>query len=109
VISGGFWFGDPEFPEPAFYSYTAPEPPGLAERPLRPATAMWVPRRGSHLAVLRYDSARQEHDPRAAVKEFLRSAYQAGAELAGWDAGRLACPGGVTDMVAAGQVAGGPR
>jgi hypothetical protein len=108
VISAGFWFGDPGFPEPAFYSYTAPEPPGLAERPLRPATALWVARRGSHLAVLGYDSAREEPDPRAAVHEFLRSAYRAGAELAGWDADWLACPGGITDTVAAGRAADGP-
>ena len=32
VISFGFWFGDDRFAEPAFYSYTAPEPAGLAER-----------------------------------------------------------------------------
>jgi hypothetical protein len=103
VISAGFWFGDPDFPEPAFYSYTAPEPPDLAERSLHPATALWVPRRGSHLAVLSYDDARKEPDPRAAVHAFLSSAYRAGAELAGWDAARLTCSGGVTDAVAAGR------
>ena len=42
VISAGFWFGDDAFPEPAFYSYTAPEPAGLAAEPLRPAAARWV-------------------------------------------------------------------
>jgi hypothetical protein len=30
VISFEFWFGDDRFAEPAFYAYTAPEPPGLA-------------------------------------------------------------------------------
>src|SRR5918995_4127225 len=39
VISFGFWFGDDTFTEPAFYSYTAPEPPELAAEPLRPASA----------------------------------------------------------------------
>ena len=39
VISFGFWFGDDRFSEPAFYSYTAPEPPGLADAPLQPAAA----------------------------------------------------------------------
>ena len=34
VVSSGFWFGDPTFPEPAFYSYTAPEPAGLADAAL---------------------------------------------------------------------------
>ena len=97
VTSFGFWFGDDAFPEPAFYSYTAPEPEGLEGEPLSPATARWTPLRGGHLAVLRYDDARAETDPRAAVLDFYESAYQAGARLAGWDVAALAAPGGVTD------------
>ncbi|MGI8335921.1 DUF5996 family protein [Actinomadura scrupuli] len=97
VISAGFWFGDDTFPEPAFYSYTAPEPEGVENEPLRPAAARWTEQRGSHLAVLTYDSARAEPDPRAAALEFYESAYQAGARRAGWDIDALACPGGITD------------
>jgi hypothetical protein len=99
VISFGFWFGDDTFTEPAFYSYTAPEPAGLAGEPLSPASARWVTRGDSHLAVLRYDAARVETDPRAAVLAFYESAYQAGAGRAGWDIAALACPGGITDPV----------
>jgi hypothetical protein len=97
VISFGFWFGDDTFTEPAFYSYTAPEPAELAGEPLSPASAQWIARNDSHLAVLRYDEARAETDPRAAVLAFYESAYQAGARRAGWDIARLACPGGITD------------
>jgi hypothetical protein len=97
VISFGFWFGDDAFPEPAFYSYTAPEPEGLDGEPLSPAGARWIAQRGSHLAVLRYDDARADADPRGTVLAFYESAYQAGARRAGWDVVRLACPGGVTD------------
>jgi hypothetical protein len=97
VISFGFWFGDDRFPEPAFYSYTAPEPPGLSDEPLRPEAARWEPWNGSHLAVLRYEGARAAAEPRASVLDFYESAYRAGARLAGWDAERLASPGGVTD------------
>ncbi len=100
VISSGFWFGDDTFPQPAFYSYTAPEPAGLAGEPLLPGTAEWVEQRGSHLAILRYDDARAEPSPREAVLAFYQSAYEAGARLAGWDVGAVACPGGVTDPVA---------
>jgi hypothetical protein len=99
VISFGFWFGDDTFTEPAFYSYTAPEPAGLAGEPLSPASARWVARGDSHLAVLRYDAARVETDPRAAVLAFYESAYRAGAGRAGWDIAALACPGGITDPV----------
>jgi hypothetical protein len=97
VISFGFWFGDDNFGEPAFYSYTAPEPAGLGGEPLRPGAAEWVEQRGGHLAVLRYDKVRAEPDRRAAVLDFYESAYQAGALRAGWDVERLACPGGITD------------
>ena len=98
-VSFGFWFGDDRFPEPAFYAYTAPEPAGLADQPLRPAAAWWDPRDGSHLAVLSYDDARTQPDPRATVLDFYESAYQAGARLAGWDVQGLASPGGITDPV----------
>jgi hypothetical protein len=97
VISFGFWFGDDRLGEPAFYAYTAPEPPGLAEEPLQPAAAWWMPRNGSHLAVLGYDDARAGDNPRSRVLDFYESAYLAGAGLAGWDIGRLASPGGITD------------
>jgi hypothetical protein len=99
VLSFGFWFGDDRFAEPAFYAYTAPEPAGLADQPLEPEAAWWDRRDGSHLAVLRYDDGRATSDPRASVLDFYESAYQAGARLAGWDIGRLACPGGITDPV----------
>jgi hypothetical protein len=97
VISFGFWFGDEKFGEPAFYSYTAPEPHGLAKESLQPATAQWMDQNGSHLAVLRYADARTHSDPRRSVLDFYESAYQAGARHAGWDIQRYTSPGGVTD------------
>ncbi|MFJ2952914.1 DUF5996 family protein [Streptomyces sp. NPDC087226] len=98
VISAGFWFGDPSFPEPAFYSYTAPQPAGLEHSPLRPEAASWVARdSGTHLAILTYEDVRTAPSPRAEVLAFLDSAFLAGAGAAGWDVARDACPGGVTD------------
>jgi hypothetical protein len=96
VISFGFWFGDPTFPEPAFYSYTAPEPEGASDEPL-PEGSRWLERGGSHLAVLPYDGVRAGPDRRAAVLDFYEAADRAGASRAGWDIDRLACPGGITD------------
>ncbi len=85
VISFGFWFGDDNVPAPAFYSYTAPEPEGLADEPL-PAPAAWQEANGSHMALLMYDDVRQSDAPREAILQFLESAYRAGARRAGWDA-----------------------
>ena len=90
VISFGFWFGDDNVPSPAFYSYTAPEPEGLADEPLLPGAATWVESNGAHLAVLMYDDVRADEGRDELVLEFLESAYQAGARRAGWDIGDLA-------------------
>jgi hypothetical protein len=90
VISFGFWFGDDKensVAAPAFYSYTAPAPEGLANEPLRPPTAKWTPDGG--MALLMYDDVRTEENARASVLEFLESAYGAGARKAGWDTGPL--------------------
>lgn len=85
VISFGFWFGDDKtVPAPAFYSYTAPEPAGLADEPLSPAAANWADSNGTHMALLMYDDARGAADPRETVLEFLESAYLAGARRAAW-------------------------
>ena len=86
VISFGFWAGDRSYPYPAYYSYTSPEPPGLREQPLRPPAAEWTPQAsGSSLAILRYDEVRAAEDPRSTLLDFLQSAFEAGASLAGWD------------------------
>ena len=84
VISFGFWAGDENVPAPAFYSYTAPEPENLPDKPLDPASAEWNTDNGA-MALLMYDDVRNSDDPRRAILEFLESAYQAGAKSAGWD------------------------
>jgi hypothetical protein len=90
VVSFGFWAGDDHTPEPAFYSYTAPEPEGLRDQPLRPAAARWATVRGGSMALYTYEAFRTADDPRASLLEFLDSAYLAGATTAGWDIDALA-------------------
>jgi hypothetical protein len=97
VISFGFWFGDTSMPEPAFYSYTAPEPSDLTDGRLLPDAARWTPRGGSHLAVLPLHAVQDSPDRRGAILDFYESAYRAGATRAGWDIDRLASPHGITD------------
>lgn len=103
VVSFWFWFGDDNIPEPCFYAYAAPEPEGLTDQPLSPAAAEWVSSGHGHLALLRYDNARKQSDPHAAVLEFFESAYRAGARRLGWNITDMACPGGVTDPHLAGH------
>ena len=85
VISFGFWFGDDNVPAPAFYSYTVPEPEGLADVTLSPDTAYWQESNGSHMALLMYEQASGAEDPRGTILEFLESAYEAGAKKADWN------------------------
>jgi hypothetical protein len=85
VISFGFWVGDHAQRFPAYYSYTAPEPAELPNQALHPRQAEWITRGTGSLAVLPYDDVRSATDPRATLLEFVQSAYQAGASLAGWD------------------------
>src|SRR5215204_5376592 len=83
VISFGLWPGDANVREPAFYSYTAPEPEGLTEHPLSPEAASWLPEGG--MALLAYEEVRNSSSPTKTLLEFLESAYRAGANSAGWD------------------------
>jgi uncharacterized protein DUF5996 len=85
LVSFGFWAGDQNVREPTYYSYAAPEPAGLRERPLRPDEAFWADQNGGSLARLPYEAVRTAADPRATLLAFLESAYEAGAGASGWD------------------------
>jgi hypothetical protein len=84
LISFGFWAGDDNIPDAAYYSYTSPEPEGLRDQPL-PA-GDWIDSGSGSLAILPYDSVRTAPDPRATLLAFMQAAYEAGARLAGWEA-----------------------
>jgi len=94
VISFGFWPGDDNVPDSAYYSYTAPEPEGLREQPL--AVGSWMPTSAtSSLAILPYEEVQTSEDPHRILLAFYESAYEAGARLAGWDTTAFtssACP-----------------
>jgi hypothetical protein len=84
LISFGFWAGDESVPTPTYYSYTFPEPPGLAEQPLEPQAARWVEVGSGHQARIAYEDIRVAESPREALLSFLQSAYEAGARTARW-------------------------
>ena len=82
-ISCGFWPGDERFPDPAFYAYASPTPPGLPSAALRPAEAFFSPEMGEFL--LLYEDVRNTTSPEQALLEFFQSTYEAGVTLAHWD------------------------
>jgi len=83
AVSFGFWAGDDNTQDAAYYSYTSPEPAGLRGRPL--PLGDWIASGNGSLAILPYEAVRTAHDPRRALLAFLQGAYEAGAGLAGWD------------------------
>ncbi|HEX8852833.1 MAG TPA: DUF5996 family protein, partial [Pyrinomonadaceae bacterium] len=87
VISHGFWPGSAAAPEPAFYSYTAPEPEGLSRAVVRPPEAFYSTELKEFL--IRYEDVRRADAPAQALSEFLQSTYEAGANLAGWERASL--------------------
>ncbi|WP_143960831.1 DUF5996 family protein [Litoribacter populi] len=84
-ISFGFWAGDEKQREPAFYSYTWPNPEGLETNPLSPNEAKWIDNNGSPMALLHYHDLINKDNPSQELKQFLNSAYSAGIKSAGWD------------------------
>jgi hypothetical protein len=87
VSSVGFWPGNADFPEPAFYAYAAPEPEGFKSAAIQPAAAFYSPQFNEFL--LKYDDVRLAADPKAALRAFLDSTYAAAANLGKWNRAEL--------------------
>jgi len=85
--SAGLWPGGGPVPEPAFYAYAYPEPPGYAERPVKPAAAFY--QREMREFILPYEQVRTAADPDEALLGFLQSTYEAAAEAGRWDRAAL--------------------
>ncbi len=83
VISAGFWPGGGDIKGPAFYAYSAPEPAGFAGAAVRPSAAFY--HSGLREFFFMYDDVRLSPSPKEALLEFLRSTYDAAADLARWN------------------------
>jgi len=92
VISFGFWFGDDNIREPAFYSYTYPAPQEINKTKLQPDSAKWVDSNGSPMAILLYNDIREKDNAKELIMDFLESSYRAGASLSGWNLEDLEVP-----------------
>jgi hypothetical protein len=81
-ICGGWWPGDPSYPDPAFYAYAWPKPAGVEHASIRPRGAAW----NTTIREFLLPSAvvQTSADPRAAILEFLRTTYNVGAKMLGW-------------------------
>jgi len=87
VISHGFWPGGGPLPNPSFYAYAVPEPPGLKEARVQPEAAYYHRELGEF--ILPYDAVRTASSPDQAILAFVESTYDRAATLAGWDRAAL--------------------
>jgi len=87
VISHGFWPGSVQIPEPAFYAYAVPEPPGLKDASVQPAGAYYHRELGEF--ILPYEAVRTAASPERAIMEFVDSTYATAATLGNWDRAAL--------------------
>ena len=76
--SCGFWAGGERYPQPVFFSYVYPEPPGFKD-----ALPGYEPALGEY--VLPYDAVRAASSPDEKLLEFLQATYAAAADLGRWD------------------------
>jgi hypothetical protein len=87
VISVGFWPGNGEGTDAAFYAYAAPEPAGFSTAKMIPATASYNTKMSEYF--LPYEEVRKSPSPRQALLDFAESTYIAGATLGNWDRAAL--------------------
>lgn len=82
LIEVGWWSGSSAYPKPAFYSFTYPQPEGIEDAEVSPASARWDSTMGEFL--LDYDDLRNSTDPDGDLLSFFETTYKAGAEKANW-------------------------
>jgi hypothetical protein len=87
VSSCGFWPGGGPIPYAAFYSYAYPEPVGFPEALVEPGAAFYSP--DLREFILPYDAVRQSTSPDDTLLDFLKTTYEAAANLARWDRASL--------------------
>jgi len=87
VSSVGWWPGDVRLPEPHYYSYAFPEPPGYRDARVRPDDAYYHPTLNGFY--LPYETLRTAAEPELQLLEFCQSTYEAAADLGRWDRSAL--------------------
>lgn len=87
VISHGFWPGGGAVKEPSFYAYAAPEPAGFKDAAIEPGATFYSKEMSEFF--LPYEAVRTSNSPESDLNAFLKTTYDAGANLGKWDRGNL--------------------
>lgn len=89
VCSAGFWPGNEQFPQAAFYSYCYPSPAEYGRQQVEPSEAYFHQQMGEFL--LPYEAVRESADPEQALLAFLQTTYDAAVSTARWNRAELDC------------------
>ena len=92
-ISIGWWPGDPNHEQSAFFAYAYPATDGFGDADLSPAAGRWDAKLGEY--VLASDDIRESPDPHAVAVEFARSALRHACAVCEWDPALAATAEGV--------------
>ena len=92
-VSIGWWPGDPNHEQAAFFAFAYPAPDGFGDTDLSPAAGRWDAKLGEY--VLDWDDIRESPDPHTAAVEFGRAAFRHGCAVCEWDPALAATAQGV--------------
>ena len=87
-VAFGWWPGDRNYTEAAFYAYAHPAPAGFAGATLSPGQSRWDAGLGEY--ILDWKDVCQSSDPRATALEFAHSAFHHACAVCDWDPALLA-------------------
>ena len=82
-VAIGWWPGNPDHEQAAFFAFAYPTPAGFAEADVDPAPARWDAQLGEY--VLDWGDIRESPDPHALALEFARSAFRHACSVCEWD------------------------
>ena len=82
-VAIGWWPGDPNHEQAAFFASAYPAPDGFADADISPAAARWHGQLGEY--VLAWEEIRESPDPHALALEFARSAFRHACAVCEWD------------------------
>ncbi|MBC8036578.1 MAG: hypothetical protein H7X89_05125 [Rhizobiales bacterium] len=87
MFDAGFWPGSPDMPNPSFFSYAYPEPPGFRDGRKLPDGARFDKELEEY--VFPYDLVRTAPDPEQLLLKFLQTTYDLAADTGHWDRAAL--------------------
>jgi len=86
----GFWAGNKNYPQAAYYSYMYPSAEQIPDLQIKPDAAFYSKELGEF--IMNYEDVRKSDNPEELILEFITDTYNKCAEVKGWDVKSLESP-----------------